>query len=50
MKFEELKKVDSVNRLYNFIIDFWSEHSHLAGKIQSALVYLSLTQKGLTAR
>jgi len=42
--------VDSIHGLYNFILDFWIEHSHLGTKIQSALIYLSLTQKGLTAR
>lgn len=49
MNFKKLDQVQNVSQLYNFVIDFWVENSSMKNKVENILVYLCLTQKGLTS-
>jgi hypothetical protein len=50
MSFKKLDKIQSIHELYNFVIDFWTEHSPLKNRLENILTYLSLTQKGLSQK
>ena len=49
INFKKLDKIQNITELYNFVIDFWVENSPIKKKVENILVYLCLTQKGLTA-
>lgn len=36
--------------MYNFIINFWIDNSSMKNKLENVLIYLCLTQKGLTPK
>jgi hypothetical protein len=50
MSFKKLDKIQSIQDLYNLVIDFWTEHSPLKNRLENILTYLSLTQKGLSQK
>ena len=50
MNFKKIEKIEGISELYNFVIDFWVEHSQLKKKIENILAYLCLTQKGLSTK
>ena len=43
-------KLYSIEDLYSFILEFWYENFPSKKKLKDALIYLALSQKGLTIK